>query len=587
MPSLFPCFFATANSFSFSYSFISIGISSSFSSFSSFSCSLVLLFFRSLVLSFSRSLLIPPHPSSSLQHVQTPIFPDTNLFLTANMMKSMDSHSHVQLPPSPTPSELKSQHMPYTMAKSLSTTTSSDDLRDNIQPHNFRPPSRRFSISSLFTLAPPKHMLNRKISAVSLPDNSSAPANDSKISLTTTTSKVNSVAEISSSEIDYCNDPIVFPSRSFQLHRHVKNTPPPACMPSTAYLNSVSETGPTHPSLHPAHTKHNNDAQNASIINSNMPVNYHPSSKRTLSSNTQRKAKGEGYGDFKLLDSEYHKFMSKTGVTKANILRLALLPVLRQQRGEFSKANPEESSKRVRILQKWWLGILSALRDRERTVSGSDRSAYLEAVSGLIVRNEWALATGATREIFESLLYDTLRYVIAKLSLKTVPVTFSAFAGKVIAYAFFFAPGVAPVLLHLLSVSKADVKRLMTLSFPTTHTHQYTDIESAADLLRSSFPSHVSMLIASTNLSEKPPAPSLAPDLYGSWSRRWLCYNSDVFASFFKHYYTIIARILPAELPWNAHLASPGLIIIHAFFLRTLDYIVNPRKHPPRSYVTV
>ena len=72
--------------------------------------------------------------------------------------------------------------------------------------------------------------------------------------------------------------------------------------------------------------------------------------------------------------------------------------------------------------------------------------------------------------------------------------------------------------------------------------------------------------------------PFAVPDLYGPWSRRWVCFNSDVFYSFFKHYYTIISRLLPAELPWNAHLASPGLIIIHAFLLGTLDSVVHPRK---------
>ena len=306
---------------------------------------------------------------------------------------------------------------------------------------------------------------------------------------------------------------------------------------------------------------------------------------RSTSTPLSRKSKEEWYEDFKLLDSGYHKFMSKSGVNKANVLRLALLPFLRQQRGEFYRATPEEGTRRVCILQKWWAGILSALRDRDRPVSGSDRSAYLEAISGIVGRNEWTTASGSMRLAFENYLYDTLTYVISKLSLKTVPTTFAAFAGKILAYAFFYAPGVAPVLLHLLHVSKSDVRRLLKVSFPEDHTssHQYTDLSSAANLVTTSFPIHLTHLIADETIVSKvgltsPPCPTAVPDLYGPWSRRWVCFNSDVFYSFFKHYYTIISRLLPAELPWNAHLASPGLIIIHAFLLGTLDSVVHPRK---------
>lgn len=290
-----------------------------------------------------------------------------------------------------------------------------------------------------------------------------------------------------------------------------------------------------------------------------------------------RKSKGEWYEEFKYLDSEYHRFASKTGVNKANVLRLALLPFLRQQRGEFVKISVEETMKRVRILQKWWVGILASLRDRERPVSGSDRSAYLEAVSGLVARNEWSQVTDSVRAEFRSLICDTLRYVVAKLSLKTVPITFAAFAGKILAYAFFHAPGVAQVLLHLLGPSKSDIDRITKGSFSNV-SPQYTDLDNAAELVRDSFPSHIGQLIACTSLPKQPSAPPQVHELYGPWARRWTAFNSDVFNSFFKHYYSIISSLLPAELPWNAHLAAPGLIIIHSYLLRTLDSTVHLKR---------
>lgn len=312
---------------------------------------------------------------------------------------------------------------------------------------------------------------------------------------------------------------------------------------------------------------------NQSILQSR----HSPTKKFRSTSSPHSRKKEDWYEEFKFLESEYHRFMSKTGVNKANVLRLALLPFLRQQRGEFFRVTPEEGTRRVRILQKWWAGLLSALRDRDRPVSGSDRSAYLEAISGILARNEWM--TTDNHSYFETLLNNTLAYVIAKLSLKTVSVTFAAFAGKVLAYSFFYTPGVASVLLYLLHVAQPDVRRLLKVSFSNNNDlNQYTDLETASNLISSSFPSHLFSLIGCTSINSAPPCPASSPGLYGPWVRRWTCFNSDVFFSFLKHYYTIISRLLPAELPWNTHLACPGLIIIHTFLLSSLDSVVHPRK---------
>lgn len=324
---------------------------------------------------------------------------------------------------------------------------------------------------------------------------------------------------------------------------------------------STSDIGPTQPN----HVNSHSHSNTHSILHSRRSS---IKKRRSTSSPLSRKKEG-WYEDFKLLEQEYHRFTSKTGVNKANVLRLALLPFLRQQRGEFFKATPAENDRRVRILQKWWGGALAALRDRDRPVSGSDRSAYLEAISGIVARSEWI-----DNSAFQALLIDTLSYVISKLSLKTVPITFAAFAGKILAYAYFYSPGVAPALLNLLHVPKVDIRRVLRVSF-SDPSHECTDLDTAAELLVHSFPSHLSPLIACTKV---PTTPCPLPELNGPWSRRWTCFNSDVFYSFFKHYYTIISRVIPAELPLNAHLAAPGLIVIHASLLSTLDSVVHPRK---------
>lgn len=370
------------------------------------------------------------------------------------------------------------------------------------------------------------------------------------------------------------------PNTSFLSNDHIETL-----LPTVELVRNVSPIITNNNSNH-SNNNFTNNTNNITSIN-NIPTTTRRSSfkKNRGSSAPLKKSsnrKDEWYDDFKTLDSEFHRFVSKTGVNKANVLRLALLPFLRQQRGEFVRySSDDDGSKRVRIFQKWWVGILSTLRDRERPVSGMDRSAYLEAVSAIVARNEWLYVTGPMREVFQTLLLDTLKYVVAKLSIKAVPANFAAFSGKILAYAFFYAPDVAPVLLSLLPTLQTNIDRIVSVSFQqVASSHQYTDLASAASLIRTSFPAHLGSLIAQVELpgQNHPSPPASIPELYGPWARRWNCFNSDIFYSFLKHYYTIISKILPVELPWNAHLASPGLIIIHSFLLGTLDSVVRPVK---------
>jgi hypothetical protein len=289
---------------------------------------------------------------------------------------------------------------------------------------------------------------------------------------------------------------------------------------------------------------------------------------------------------FKNLDSEISRFGSKTGVHKANVVRLALLPFLRQQRAEFGNvASVTEASFRIKVLQKWWVSILSTLRDKCHPIANSDRNCYLEAISGLLSRSEWhspSYVNTTTRYIYESLLYDTIKLAISKLCLKNLPLSLAAFCGKVLAYAFFFAPGVAPVLIHLLRVSQDNIDRVVSTTF---NANSELTLNDAINLVKNEFPVHITRLVGHSrgiqpdpndpNNRLRPKAPPQLPDLYGPWSRRWASTNSDVFIAFLKHYYSIISCLLPNDLPWNAHVASPGLIVIHAFMLGGLDSAVK------------
>jgi hypothetical protein len=304
--------------------------------------------------------------------------------------------------------------------------------------------------------------------------------------------------------------------------------------------------------------------------------------------------------EFKTLSSELTKFISKTGVNKANTLRLALLPFLRQRRADLplpsrqdlNRRNggppPDDIRYRLKVLHKWWTAILSAFPNRQ--VSGADRSAYLEGLSGLITRREWL----HDKTIYSALLYDTVRLVIGKLCLKSLPLSVAAFAGKVLAYvtsspphflptlislqsnnsyAYFYAPKVAPVLLHLLAVSRNTGHRIIKVSLTDG------ELETFVEMLSPEMPDHLLPLMGMVACPEgRPPTPPGLDVLYGPWVRRWSTPTSDVFYAFLKHYYSIMSEILPPYIPWNCHLAAPGLIVIHAFILNGLDYIVHPKN---------
>lgn len=376
-----------------------------------------------------------------------------------------------------------------------------------------------------------------------------------------------------------------FISRAKSSIKSAANSRDPSPTPTPS--RSTSDISSSSSSISQKTATHNNE-QTSGNNNDNNNNNTGSSKKRT-----------EFYQDFKDLEQELTRFLSKTGMHKSNVLRLALLPFLRQQRGEgsiFSIQCDREANFRIKVLQKWWLSILEALRDKSNPVSGSDRSAYLEAISGIMARSEWTLmpkliesTCQKTKYIYESLLYDTVKLVISKLSVKTVPLSMAAFSGKVLAFAFFYAPGVAAVLLHLLQISATTVDRLLQVSVTN---HQ--ELETCCNQIKDKFPIHLSRLIGTKGVGMtkkmndgsvkllRPKAPPQLTDLYGPWARRWHCDNSNVFTAFVKHYYTIMSQLL-VDTDSQAHLASPGLIIIQCKMLNELDSVVRPQNNNNNS----
>lgn len=52
----------------------------------------------------------------------------------------------------------------------------------------------------------------------------------------------------------------------------------------------------------------------------------------------------------------------------------------------------EDLDRRVMILNKWWTGLLEMLNGRNnQSISGTDRPAFLDAVTGIMMRPEWRM----------------------------------------------------------------------------------------------------------------------------------------------------------------------------------------------------
>ncbi|KAK9479999.1 hypothetical protein V1514DRAFT_303766 [Lipomyces japonicus] len=306
--------------------------------------------------------------------------------------------------------------------------------------------------------------------------------------------------------------------------------------------------------------------------------------------------------EYKPLEADYQKFVTRTAVYKANVLRTSVLPFLRAHSAEeSSRVVPAfELCRRVRILHKWWTGALAALRERPpHAVAASDRAAYFEAICGIMSRPEWQRATGATiltlagvAGLYCDTLTDTLRFALGRLAVKPVAVSVSVFAGTVLAYCYFHVPGIAPALLHLLNVKHGDVVRIHKQC--GLDAKQYQRLCSQVSTV---FPAHLDSMrlqhasrFAQFDRSQVPSG--IVDDLFGPWVHRfWAGQDSDVFAAFLKHFYVIVCEFLvvsistvPAE---RILLATPGLLVIHASILARFEAIVhrslNTAGHVPRT----
>jgi hypothetical protein len=165
------------------------------------------------------------------------------------------------------------------------------------------------------------------------------------------------------------------------------------------------------------------------------------------------------------------------------------------------------------------------------------------------------------RNLFIQNLLSQMSFVVDKMSLRHAPASLVTFCGKAAAYAFFFAPGVAEMLVRIWKL-QADILRRVSdeLGLPKRVNRINLDEVVAP------FPTHIhclgwsSVKSMATQLRHDPFLPVLAAKIpwYGPWGSRWCGRDSDLFFVFVKHYHILAEEFLPSELSLAEKARSPG-----------------------------
>ncbi|KAI1776630.1 DUF1765-domain-containing protein [Hypoxylon cercidicola] len=326
---------------------------------------------------------------------------------------------------------------------------------------------------------------------------------------------------------------------------------------------------------------------------------------------------------FKTLDTDFHTFQVKSTGPKMNLIRAALVPFLRNHANHPSNRmlHHEDLERRALILNKWWNGLLELFEGKnQQPVPGVDRPVLLETMTSLMTRPEWRQCTAsfsplADRNVPERLQTQTranlsssstsmdstdsaylaesarhnvktmfitnlvaqMAIAVDKLSIRHAPLSLVNFAGKACAYAFFFAPGIADVLVRLWSLTPDLIRRVADeFGLPRRSRGGSDDIVAL-------FPPCVERLgwtsvrALSDSLKQAATLPLAAAKIpwRGSWTMRWTGRDTDLFFIFCKYYYMLADDFMPAGLPLAEKARAPGFVLVNAQILSILDSTIH------------
>ncbi|KAL1968364.1 hypothetical protein VTN77DRAFT_1893 [Rasamsonia byssochlamydoides] len=337
--------------------------------------------------------------------------------------------------------------------------------------------------------------------------------------------------------------------------------------------------------------------------------------------------KDELWSVFRGLEADYQKFQAKANPLKVGVIRSALLPFLNRYASHPSvkMLRPEDLDRRVNILNKWWTGLLEMLNGKNQSISGTDRPVYLEAVAGIMMRPEWKIpfqssllpnamsqssnsinqlsnsvqmqpasivgsnssldSSGSDfltesiyhniRNIFIQNLLSQMTFVVERMSMRHAPASLVSFCGKACAYAFFFCPGVADMLVRLWNTPSDILRRVLAES----GVYRGLEGRSAAQELALRFPPAVRPLAFSSHaalvryLRQKPDMPLSTAQIpwHGPWLSRWCGRDTDLFFVFVKYFHTLFSEYIPQDTEKSKRILAPGILPVHGQLLVVLE----------------
>ncbi|KAF2147683.1 DUF1765-domain-containing protein [Myriangium duriaei CBS 260.36] len=334
------------------------------------------------------------------------------------------------------------------------------------------------------------------------------------------------------------------------------------------------------------------------------------------------KKRDELWGVFRSLDGDFTKFSAKSTPFKANVIRQCLLPFLRNYADHPSNYHlrAEDLDRRVVILNKWWVGLIELVHGRNnQSMSGTDRPTILDALSGLMDRPEWrpspsvfcplsrrtsdspasasrsksdlaSLASSGSDFLNESVLHNVrnlfvqnlnaqMAFVAEKMSLRNAAASLITFCGKAIAWAFFYCPGIADVLVREWLIDADSMKRVLQVHGIS----KFENLKDTSEEMALMFPPAIRSLAFTTlskmtrSLKEEAelPAMSASMEMYGYWRDRWLGRESDLLYVFVKHFFILAHDYLPADAEKMQRIASPGMLVVQAQILINIDSTIN------------
>lgn len=336
------------------------------------------------------------------------------------------------------------------------------------------------------------------------------------------------------------------------------------------------------------------------------------------------KKKDELWSVFRALDGDYAKFTSKSVALKANVLRSTLLPFLRQYATHQSNSmlRPEDLDRRANILNKWWCALIEMLHGRNnQSISGTDRPAILDGISGIMERPEWRMppspfssqttqdkkmrsqsdlsrmsASSSTsdfltesvhhnvRNIFLQNLSAQMAFVVDKMTMRNASASLVTFCGKACAYAFMFVPGMADILVRVWDLSVDTLRRVLEENGVGKFDSLLEESQPTAAFFPPALQSldFISLPKMMRKLRTPPPLPlgTNHVNWWGYWLERWTGRESDLFYVFVKHYHILVADFLPAGSTKKERMCVPGMLLVHGQILTNLDSTIHRDAKP-------